>query len=651
MLRFMIFMVFLSFLVSSSFAQYPGRSALLDSAMLSDIELDQNPVIVSDGSSTTIVVWECGDGPMTSPGEDTGRLDYRNQNIFYKRSTNFGQTWTAKQRLGPSATTDDGDDLVPCLSTDRKGTWIAAWYSKQSLNRTLHFDRNILFSRSTDNGLTWSTNAPLNADASAGGDDLTPAIATDGNGRWIACWWSKGPDGIIRTAYSDNNGATWSSPRSLTLSSQNYVNPRIAWAGNQTWVITCSGSDLNYGNNDILLLRSTDNGVTFPERKLLDNGSTWELWPDITANNRGHLVVCWTSSPTANSGPNFELKSAISEDYGQTWSTPTIMTTLANSFQVGFNGINLHTMKNGSFFWTYIAAETMNGDGDVYFTRSDDGRNWQPPQLLTKEMDGDREMDYTGYHSVSVASNASGDFLATWCTYASYLGNGKEGDIYITRLQSDANPVEVLSPNGGEVLAGGTYVDIQWLTALDVAGSAIRLELWNDKGWAGDLGYSYDPLGIHTQTVYLPLVPEGSDYRIRAISAWNAQYYDSSDESFEITGGAAHLDYPNGGEQWDCGELQTVDWKMNTLFGGTAIAAELWNQNGKVVDLGLDWQIDGEGRMKIEVPTVPTGQQYRIRIVSLWDQTIADESDQLFSIFNPLMGQNQNSVKNWQLFE
>ena len=96
---------------------------------------------------------------------------------------------TPPQPLHASFETDSGDDRYPRVFTDHQGVWLAVWRSKGG---TLGNDHDILFSRSTDHGQTWTAPAPLNSNAdSDAGNDHTPHLASDGVGNWVAVWESR----------------------------------------------------------------------------------------------------------------------------------------------------------------------------------------------------------------------------------------------------------------------------------------------------------------------------------------------------------------------------------------------------------------------------------------------------------------------------
>ena len=133
----------------------------------------------------------------------------------------FGQsclTSTAAQPITINPGFDTDDEWSPELVTDGLGTWFATWYSYNDLGGTIGTDSDILFSRSVDNGATWSTAAPFNANAAShSGRDEFLRMAADGLGNWVAVWQSEddldatiGTDFDILFTRSDDNGLTWS---------------------------------------------------------------------------------------------------------------------------------------------------------------------------------------------------------------------------------------------------------------------------------------------------------------------------------------------------------------------------------------------------------------------------------------------------------
>jgi len=188
--------------------------ALLNSSGTTDsgVARDGQVELSTDSAGNWIAVWK-SEADFSGAGEDW--------DIFVARSTDNGANWTATAVLNTNGTTDDGRDVVPHVTTDGAGHWVVVWESTEDLSGA-GTDQDIFVARSTDNGASWTPPAVLNTNATSDeGDDYNPRVTTDGAGHWIAVWHSEedlagaGTDMDILLAYSSDNGATWTPPALL----------------------------------------------------------------------------------------------------------------------------------------------------------------------------------------------------------------------------------------------------------------------------------------------------------------------------------------------------------------------------------------------------------------------------------------------------
>src|SRR5262249_62180692 len=96
----------------------------------------------------------------------------------------LAQVFSSPHALNSNAATDTGIDVTPQIVTDRAGNWVVAWNGPAG---------DVLVSRSTDNGATWSPLAAINPTPATRGGAVQ--LATDGAGIWVAVWEAHDPLG------------------------------------------------------------------------------------------------------------------------------------------------------------------------------------------------------------------------------------------------------------------------------------------------------------------------------------------------------------------------------------------------------------------------------------------------------------------------
>jgi len=135
------------------------------------------PDIVMGTSNQVHVVWS-----DDNPGNDE---------IFYKRSTDGGATWSAARRL----TWTTGGSFVPTIAVDSGDQVHIAWHDDTS------GDNEIYYKMSTDGGTTWGAIVRL---AKMMGQSEYPAMAID-TGDIIHIVWQDDTDGGLPEIYYTNS--------------------------------------------------------------------------------------------------------------------------------------------------------------------------------------------------------------------------------------------------------------------------------------------------------------------------------------------------------------------------------------------------------------------------------------------------------------
>lgn len=208
-------------------------------------------------------------------------------------------------------------DARPALATDANGNILMAYETAEAGNP------DIVFTRSSDAGQTWST--PVSVAASAT-DEVLPDITTDPFSGRIFVTYQEGTAGAtsILVSFSDNGGATWS-VRTAFSCVVLCERPRIAseyWNGvsNRQYVVFAGEVGLNDWN--WVIVGSTDQGDTWTFLYEGGTGATdVRSYPAITVQ-RGpdaidRIVVFYRQGGTY---PGSNLWLEWSQNYGASWS-------------------------------------------------------------------------------------------------------------------------------------------------------------------------------------------------------------------------------------------------------------------------------------------------------------------------------------------
>ena len=265
---------------------------------------DEGANIATDRSGHWVVVWNSNRRP-----ESTALLDFE---IAMVRSADNGITWTAPITINSNAGSDSGYvDIAAHIATDEAGVWIASWSG--TITGTAN-DRDIFLSRSTDNGETWSPRARLGTNAPSDQPTLAPHLAADNNGNWVAVcdtWDTQGgtlPSGIhIFASYSSDGGTSWSSPQSIStaLGSATVLVPVVATDRLGHWVVSYTEQGAFGTDYDVIVQTSSDNGHNWSAPAALNSDAGTDARTDsyasIVSDGLGVWYAAWSSGESTGS--------------------------------------------------------------------------------------------------------------------------------------------------------------------------------------------------------------------------------------------------------------------------------------------------------------------------------------------------------------
>ena len=278
--------------------------------------------------------------------------------IFVRRSGDAGKTWPSNatavisHESTPQIPFEDKPYIVAATSGPHAGDLYIGW-TQFTLSTT-----ELLFSRSTDGGTTWSKPIKLSS---------IPGLPRDDNGALEGFDGVVAPDGTLYTIWDDRDG--------------------------------------------IMMAESHDGGVSFSkERRILRTGpgffgitgvSRSNGFPQIGIDPRnGTLYVSWSDY----SNGDVDIFVSSSSDRGQVWSAP-----------VRVNNDSIHNGTDQFFQW--LAVDPVNGAVSlVFYDRRTD--NKQTTVTLARSTDNGKT--FSNYALDQQAFEAEGDFLGDYLALAAY---------------------------------------------------------------------------------------------------------------------------------------------------------------------------------------------------------------------------------------
>ncbi len=372
----------LSLIVQAAQAQWTPAKRLTWTA--GDSEL---PAIAIDSSDTLHVVWA-----DYSPGNDE---------IYYKRSTDGGTTWSAAKRL----TWTSGKSYLPAIATDSSNTLHVVWQDDTPGTFAIYYKR------STDGGITWSPSQRLTWTSGTSG---SPAICVDSSDNLHMVSYDTTPgNSEIYYGKSTDGGTTWPTGQRLTWNSGLSAGPAVGVDSSDNLHVVWQ--DNTPGNMEIYHKMSADGGATWTTGKRL----TWipgdSLGPAIAIDSSGNLHVVWFDGPPGGN----QIYYKNSTDGGTTWTIGQRLSWTSD----GSAGPAVAIDSSGNLHVVWYWYDYTPGKAEIYYKKSTDGgTTWTRSQRLTWNS-GDS-------YSPAIAVDSSGNLHVVWYdktpgNYEIYYRKGK----------------------------------------------------------------------------------------------------------------------------------------------------------------------------------------------------------------------------------
>jgi hypothetical protein len=230
---------------------------------------------------------------------------------------------------------------------------------------------DIFIKTSRDNGTTFGT--PVNLSNNPGFSEH-PQIATYDN-QVYAIWAddSSGNREVLFTR-SQDNGATFETTSNLSNNTSDSFNQEISVFGDDVYVVWLDRDE--DGNTNILLRSSADGGTTFGGTVNISNNANEETFPKVTAYE-GNVYVAWNViDETLGERENQGLFLVKSQDGGNTFGD---MITLNQENDFGELQIAAY---NETVYVAAGGLHTVDVDGLFFSVSTDAGNSFSEPLTI-----------------------------------------------------------------------------------------------------------------------------------------------------------------------------------------------------------------------------------------------------------------------------
>ncbi len=425
--------------------------------------------------------------------------------------------------------------------------------------------------------------------------DVSDAVFTITNNPFISLTYPNGGETLYASSWRNitwntYNGAVVSRIELTTDGGTNWTNilestsPIVSpcsWCVDNTPSSNCK---IRLSNTYRTVIDVSDSPFTIAPKPLHvispDGGELYYAGQQITIQFSNALAMGTTVSYSVNSGSSFTLIDNVGQGVSQLlWTVPNVQcdecfirvgdaidASLYDDsdapFSIWNTGYKLLTPSGGEQWeaGTVQQVSILSAEPNIYtveiFYSLDDGLTWTYTA-------GGIDISFRGiFTGITLVPNTPSSTVMVKAVDPRFGSSTCSN--YITILPPSLPLVTVTYPNGGEIFTPGSQIDIIWTHHLIGLHSVLNLYYSTNNGTTWTQIATNIP---QTATHYLWTVPDiQSDNCLIKLGAANDPYSnDVSDAAFSIMNSGVRVLSPNGGESWEAGSIQHVQYFMATL--------------------------------------------------------------------------------------
>lgn len=333
-----------------------------------------------------------------NPNEPAIMMDPDNPDIlvagsnlnFYYTSNDGGNTWVANTLTSSFGVWGD-----PVIDVDTSGNF---YFTHLSNTPGGNWIDRIICQKSIDNGSTWSNGSYIGLNGTKAQDKQWTIVDRNNNNIYMTWtefddYGSSNPSDSSRILFSKSTdqGATWSSPLKINVVNGNCIDEDSTVVGAVPAVGPSGEIYVSWaGPNGIVFNRSNDHGDTWLMNEIsidpmpggwdfnipgLDRANGLPITKcDLSGGpNHGTIYVNW--SDQKNGTDNTDVWLCNSTDGGNTWTAPVKVNDDTGNKHQFFTWMDIDQTNGHLYFVFYDRRNHTNNQTDVYLAISSDGGN------------------------------------------------------------------------------------------------------------------------------------------------------------------------------------------------------------------------------------------------------------------------------------
>jgi hypothetical protein len=234
----------------------------------------ERPALAVDSSGNVHLVWH---------DETPGSAE-----IYYRKSTDGGATWSTSKRL----TWTSGGSWTPDIAVDSSQDLHIVWYDYTPGNTEIYYKK------STDEGATWSTTQRLTW-TSGNGYIPDIAVAPSGH-LHVVWYDDTPGNAEVYYKKSTNGGADWSTTKRLTWNPGWPDLAVVAAAPSSHVHVVWDNDISTQCEYEVFHKKSVDGGATWAANQRLTWTSGLSTYPDVAVDSSGNLHLVWINETPGN---------------------------------------------------------------------------------------------------------------------------------------------------------------------------------------------------------------------------------------------------------------------------------------------------------------------------------------------------------------